>query len=114
MEPGVRSRMVCNRYWGFHIVLYPENRRVFVTVQICFVQCRVLLKLTSLSWKYILADKYSVLQLLHFLSPYSENAEIQLFVSQLRPFCTLRSYIPCEYFDITFLSISLSIGLSPL
>jgi len=63
------------------------------------------LKLTTLSWKYILADSYSVLQLLLFLSPYSENAEIQLFVSQLSPFCTLRSYIPCEYFDITFLFI---------
>jgi hypothetical protein len=47
------------------------------------------------------------------LSPYSENAEIQLFFSQLNPFCNLRSYIPCEYFDITFLSISLSVGQSP-
>jgi hypothetical protein len=47
------------------------------------------------------------------LSLYSENAEIQIFVSQLSPFCTLRSYISCEYFDITFLSISLSVGLSP-
>jgi len=46
------------------------------------------------------------------LSPYSENAEIQLFFSQLSPFCTLRSYIPSEYFDITFLYISLSVGLA--
>lgn len=58
--------MVCKRYYGLYTVLYPKNRTVFVTVQIRFVQCRVLLKLTSLSWEYILPDRYSVLQLLLF------------------------------------------------
>lgn len=47
-----------------------------------------------------------------FLSPYTAHIEIQLILSRLNPFCTLRSCISCAHFDIHLPVYVVSVGLS--